>query len=237
MRLLSSASLLVVLVAVPASAGPVSHALETGADGSILLVDLERARLLRWHEGELSVLSALEGVPAGDARQNLISSIDGEIFLGVKKSVFRVLDGGGLEATKPPAGLKNLFRGRPADLAPDGSVFVAADFKQIERSLPGGDTHPVLINDTISRIHSMAVTPYGRVFFSNSSEIAKLKADGSVEVLLDVRGDTILGLAALGENECLLLRQDRDGRQTLERLDNFGNVEVVVTAEQISNAV
>lgn len=134
----------------------------------------------------------------------------------------------------PPAELKALFANRPGDLAPDGSVYVTRDFRNIERSLPGGDSHPVLITDVISKIHSMSVTPYGRVFFANNAEVAKLNAKGEVEVLQELDGDVILGMAAENENSVLVLRRRKSEAPRLERIDNFGTSHVLVTAEQIS---
>jgi len=232
-RIILSVSLVLVLGAAPGVAGPTSHAMEVGEDGSVLFVDLERGRLLRFHAGQLTVVAELEGVLVGDAVQNLVRSIDGELYLGQKKTVWRVTSDGELEAAKPPPELKVLFVNRPGDLAPDGSVYLARDFKNIKRSLPGGDAHPVLTTDVISKIHTFAVTPYGRVFFANNAEIAKLGAEGEVEILQKIERERIFGLAALGENSVLVLRR-RNGEGTrLERLDAFGNAEVLVSADHI----
>ena len=95
---------------------------------------------------------------------------------------------------------------------------------------------PVLATDNISKIHSLAVTPYGRVFFGNSSEVAKLEADGSVKIIIELEGDTVLGLAALGENQFLILRKRKGGDTSLDRVDAFGNVEIVLDANQIASA-
>lgn len=235
-RLMLSVSLLAVLVAGPASAGPTSHALEVAPDGSVLFVDLAQNRLLRFHEGELSVASSLDGVPQGDNLQNLVQALDGELYLGLKKTVWKIADDGSMETIKAPQELKPLFGGRPGDLGRDGSVYVARDFKNVERTLPGGDTLPVLATDNISKIHSLAVTPYGRVFFGNSSEVAKLEADGSVKIIIELEGDTVLGLAALGENQFLILRKRKGGDTSLDRVDAFGNVEIVLDANQIASA-
>ena len=82
----------------------------------------------------------------------------------------------------------------------------------------------------------MAVTPYGRIFFSNGAEVAKLEADGSVKIFLELDGDAVLGLAALGENRFVLLRRAKGGAVNLERVDAFGNVEVLLTPDQIASA-
>ena len=161
-RLVLSVSLLAVLVAVPASAGPTSHALAMARDGSILFVDLDQNRLLRLHEGELSVASNLDGVPEGDHLQNLILTLDDELYIGVKKTIWRIAADGSVEAATPPKKLKSLFGGKPGDLGRDGSVYLARDSRSIERSLPGGDALPVLATDYIGRIQSMAVTPLAR---------------------------------------------------------------------------
>jgi len=208
--------------------------MELDEDGAVLFVDLERGRLLRFFEGQLSVMSALEGVPEDDARRNLIRSIDGELYLGQKKAVWKVTPAGDVEAAKPPSELKSLFLNRPGDLAPDGSVYVARDFKNIQRSLPGGDTHPVLITDVISKIHSFSVTPYGRVFFANNAEIAKLDALGEVAILQKIEGETILGLAAVGERVVLVLVQKDGEAARLERLNTSGDSEVLVSGDQIA---
>jgi len=172
-------------------------------------------------------------VPEGDARQNLIRAISGELYLGLKKAVWMVTPEGEVEAVKPPSELKELFVNRPGDLAPDGSIYVARDFRNIQRFLPGGDSHPVLATDVISKIYTISVTPYGRVFFANNAEIAKLDAQGEVQILQELVGEKIHGLAAVGENAVLVLRQ-RDGESPrLERLDAFGNAQVLVTAENI----
>lgn len=233
-RTLLSVSLLLVFGSLPAAAGPTSHAMELDEDGSVLFVDLENGRLLRLRDGQLMVVAQLDEVPDGDARKNLIRSIDGELYVGQKKTVWRVSGEGEIEVTKPPSELKSLFANRPGDLAPDGSVYVARDFRNIQRSLPGGDSHPVLATDLISKIYSISVTPYGRVFFANNAEIAKLNAEGEVEILQELEGERIYGLAALGENAVLVLRQ-RDGEAArVERLDVLGNTEVIVSGEQIA---
>ena len=232
-RIALSVAIVWVLASLPALAGPTSHAMELDEDGSILFVDLERGRLLRLDDGQLTVVSQLEGVPEGDAMQNLIRSISGELYLGQKKTIWKVTPEGAVEAVKPPPELKVLFANRPGDLAPDGSVYVARDFKSIQRSLPGGDSHPVLAVDVISKIYSISVTPYGRVFFANNSEIAKLDAQGEIEILQEIDGEKIHGLAAMGENAVLVLRQKKVEGTRLERLDTFGNAEVLVTADHI----
>lgn len=233
-RVSMSLALLLAVGSLPVLAGPTSHAMELEEDGSILFVDIESGRLLRLREGQLSVVSQLEGVPEGDAMHNLIRAMTGEVYLGQKKTVWKIGPEGDLESVKPPAELKTLFANRPGDLAPDGSIFVARDFKNIQRSLPGGDAHPVLVTDMISRIYSMSATPYGRLFFANNTEIAKLDAKGEVEILQQVEGEKIYGLAALGENAVLVLRQ-RDGEGArLEKLDTFGKVEEVVSAAHIA---
>lgn len=235
-RLLMSVSVLAVLVAGSASAGPTSHAMEVASDGSVYFVDFERNRLLRFHDWELSVASDLDGVPAGDHLQNLVLTLKDELYIGVKKTIWKIDSDGSVIVAKPPKELKVLFGGRPGDLGLDGSVYLARDFKSIERSMPGGDTLPVLITDNISKILSMAVTPFGRIFFSNNTEVAKLQADGTVQIITELRGDTILGLAALRENECLLLRQDKSGSLRLEFIDTSGDSKVMVSAEQIASA-
>ena len=111
---------------------------------------------------------------------------------------------------------------------------MAKDFRNIQRSLPGGDAHPVLATNVISKIHSMAVTPYGRVFFANNSEIAKLDAQGEVEILQELEDEQVFGMVALGENSVLVLRRSASEPDRIERLDALGNSEVVVTAEQIA---
>ncbi len=232
-RWLLSVSVLFLLGSVPVAAGPTSHAMESD-DDSILFVDLERGRLLRLRGNELSVVAELDAVPAGDAMQNLVHSVDGETYIGQKKTVFLIGADGTLEPSKPPSSLKPLFSNRPGDLAPDGSVYVAKDFRNIQRSLPGGDAHPVLATNVISKIHSMAVTPYGRVFFANNSEIAKLDAQGEVEILQELEDEQVFGMVALGENSVLVLRRSASEPDRIERLDALGNSEVVVTAEQIA---
>lgn len=233
-RIVLSVLIVVALRALPISAGPVSHAMEVDEDGSILFVDLLEGRLLRLREGQLSLESNLEGVAEGDAMQNLVLSITGDLYVGQKKAVWKVGADGAVEAAKPPTELKSLFINRPGDLAPDGSVYVVRDFKNIQRSLPGGDAHPVLATEGIRRIHSIAVTPYGRVFFANNAEIAKLDAKGQVEILQELNGDTILGMAAQGEHSVLILRGSEQAPTRLERLDTRGNTEVLVSAEQIA---
>ena len=233
-KLVSSILLMAGLVAGVAVAGPTSHALEVGRDGSLVLVDSQQHRLLRFRDGEWSVVSDLEGVPPGDHLQNLVLTMEGDLYVGVKKSIWKIDDEGRAEPSKPPTQLKSLFAGRPSDLAPDGSVYVSRDFKTIERSLPGGDAHPVLITDMIGKIHSFSVTPFGRVFFGNNSEIGRLDTDGTVEVLLEMGGDKVLGLAAFGENEFLLLRRDKSGRLQLERVDASGEVEVLLRTEEVA---
>ena len=235
-RLVLSVSLLTVFVAVSASAGPTSHALEVTTEGSIFFVDLDQNRLLRLFEGELSVASGLEGIPAGEHLQNLVLTIDGDLYIGTKKTVWKISPEGRVESTKPPKNLKSLFAGKPGDLGRDGSVYLARDSRNIERSLPGGDDLPVLATDHIGRINSMSVTPYGRIFFGNSSEVAKLEADGSVKIFLELEGDDVLGLAALGENRFLLLRRVRGGAVSLQHVDAFGNVRVLLTPDQIASA-
>jgi len=234
-RVSQSVALLSLALALPASAGPTSHAMEVDGDGAVLFVDLQRGRLLRFHEGELSVASELTGVPAGDHLRNLVMSITGELYLGEKKTVWKIGEDGSVESTKPPAELKALFIKRPADLAPDGSVYVARDFKNIERSLPGGDAHPVLTTDIISKIYSMAVTPYGRVFFGNNTEVAKLTAEGEVEMVLEIKEGSVLGLAALGERAVLLLRRHEKDAVSLERIHINGNREVLLSVDQIAS--
>lgn len=233
-RVLLSVLLALGLCCLPAYAGSTSHAMELDEDGAVLFVDLEKGRLLRFHEGQLSVMSGLEGMPADDAKENLIRSIDGDLYLGQKKAVWKVISGGEVETAKPPSELKSLFVNRPGDLAPDGSVYVARDFKNIQRSLPGGDAHPVLITDVISKIHSIAVTPYGRVFFANNTEIAKLDAQGEVKILQKFDAERILGLAAVGENVVLVLRQKDAEPARLERLDTSGSIELLVSGDQIA---
>ena len=217
-------------------AGPTSHAMEVADDRAILFVDLDQNRLLRLHEGELSVASNLDGVPEGDHLQNLILTLDDELYIGVKKTIWRIAADGSVEAATPPKKLKSLFGGKPGDLGRDGSVYLARDSRSIERSLPGGDALPVLATDYIGRIQSMAVTPYGRIFFGNSSEVAKLEADGSVKIFLELEGDAVLGLAASGENRFVLLRRAKGGAVNLERVDAFGNVEVLLTPDQVASA-
>jgi hypothetical protein len=234
-RLFLSVALLTAVVAMPVQAGPVSHALQVTPEGAVLFVDLEQNRLLRYHEGELSVASDLEGVPAGDHLQNLVLTLDGELYLGERKTVWKIDSNGGAEIAKPPKALKSLFGGRPGDLGRDGSVYVARDYKNIERSMPGGDSLPVLVTDNISKIHSLAVTPYGRIFFGNTSEVAKLESDGSVKIFVELAGDRVLGLAAIGENRFLLLRQDKNGARSLEIIDPFGNSQVLVNSNQIAS--
>ena len=233
-RVLESVSLLLIASAVPVLAGPTTHAMELAENGAVLFVDLDRGRLLRYHEDRLTLVSELKGVPASDVMQNLVLAVTGELYIGHKKSVWMVKPDGAVESAKPPAELKELFVNRPADLAPDGSVYLARDFKNIQRSLPGGDAHPVLTTDVISRIHTMSVTPYGRVFFANNAEIAKLTAEGEVEILQELEKERILGLAAAGENTLLVLRQREGEGPRLERLDAFGNAELLVSAEQIA---
>jgi hypothetical protein len=235
-RLLVSISLLAALVAVSASAGPTAHALELSREGTLYFVDLERARVLRFEGTELSVASTLDGVPPGDHMQNLVLGLDGQLYLGLKKSTWKIGPDGRVETAKPPAELKVLFNGRPGDLAPDGSVYTARDFKNIERSMPGAQPLAVLITDNISKIHSIAVTPYGRVLFSNNSEVAKLKADGTVEILVELAGDEVLGLAALGENEILMLLRSKSGGVSLVHVDSSGTVKPLISAEQIASA-
>jgi hypothetical protein len=232
-RIVLSVTLVLALGSLPVLAGPTSHAMEVDENGAVLFVDLDKGRLLRLADGQLTVVSQLEGVPDGDAMQNLIRSISGELYVGLKKTVWVVTPEGELESAKPPPELKVLFANRPGDLAPDGSVYVARDFKNIQRSLPGGDSHPVLVTDVIGKIYSLSVTPYGRVFFANNSEIAKLDAQGEVEILQQVEGERILGLAAMGENAVLVLRQKDGEGSRLERLDVLGNTEVLVSADQI----
>lgn len=227
-------SALALVGAVPGWAGPTAHAMELTNDGVLFFVDLDRQRLLKLSGSELSVHSTLEGVPEGDPMQNLVLTVSGELYVGAKKLVFRIDDDGSIESAKPPGSIKALFSNRPADLAPDGSVYVASDYRSIDRSLPGGDSHPVLLTDTISKIHTLSVTPYGRVFFGNSSEVAKINARGEVDILVDLQGQTVLGLAAESENSVLLLRRDRDGRQHLERIDAFGNSATLLTDDQIA---
>lgn len=232
-RISLSVFLMVLVCVLPAFAGPTSHAMEVDEDGSVLFVDLDRSRLLRFADGELTVVSELEGVPEGDVMQNLILSIAGDLYVGQKKTVWKVTSDGGLEAVKPPSELKVLFVNRPGDLAPDGSVYVARDFKNLQRSLPGGDSHPVLATDVISKIHSISVTPYGRVFFANNAEIAKLDAEGNVKILQKLEGERVLGLAAMGENAVLVLRRKDGSSARLERLDISGNTEILVSADHI----
>jgi len=55
----------------------------------------------------------------------------------------------------------------------------------------------------------------------------------TVKIVIDMEGDAVLGLAALGENEFLLLRRDKRGDVRLEQVDAFGNPEVLLTADQI----
>lgn len=215
-------------------AGPISHAIEVDPAGSVLFVDLDRGRLLRYLDGELSVAADLTGVPEGDVRQNLVLTVEGDLYLGQKRAVWKVSADGSVESSKPPSQIKQLFINKPGDLAPDGSIYVSRDFKTIERALPGGDAHPVLTTDVISRIHSIAVSPYGRVFFANSSEIAKISAKGEVTVLRDLRGEKVFGLAALGENEVLVLRQGDGEGLRLEKLDSSGNTVVVVEPGQMA---
>lgn len=234
MRIFLPVFLVLGSVAMAALAGPTSHALELEEAGSVLFVDLDGGRLLRLHEDQLTLVAELAEIPAGDLRQNLVLSITGQVYLGQKKSVWEVTAAGELEAVKAPAELKVLFVNRPADLAPDGSLYVARDFKNIDRSLPGGDSHPVLITDVISKIHSIAVTPYGRVFYANNSEIAKLDAQGEVNILQKIEDEKIFGMGAIGENEVLVLRQKDGEAVRLERLDTIGKTEVLVSAEQIA---
>ena len=233
-RMILSVSLSFLLSPWSAVAGPTSHAMETDESGAVLFVDLERGRLLRFQDGQLSLLSDLEGVPDGDLMQNLVLSITGELYLGQKKSVWKISPDGAIESATPPKEIKALFSNRPGDLAPDGSVYVSRDFKNIQRSLPGGDAHPVLASDVISRIHSMSVTPYGRVFFANNTEIAKLDAKGEVAMLQDFYGEKVFGLAAVGENAVLVLRQPEGEGLRLERLDIFGSTQTVVSPEQMA---
>ena len=231
-RFLSSLALSLILGAMPIAAGPITHALEVEPEGSVFFVDIERGRLLRYLDGSLSVFSELDGVSGDDALQNLVRTIDGELYLGQKKTVWKIHTTGEVEASKPPADLKNLFKERPGDLAPDGSVYVARDFRNIERALPGDDAHPILMTDLISKIYSMAVTPYGRVFFANNAEIAKLDAQGEIEILQKLDGDKIFGLAALGENSLLILRQTEGAGLRLEHMDAMGKIRELVSAEQ-----
>lgn len=233
-RVFSSVFFLLLLGVSASSAGPTSHAMELSPDGSLFIVDIDNGRLLRLAGAELTIYSSLQGVPPGDHLQNLVLTPTGELFLGEKKAVWKVAADGSVNATKPPAQIKSLFIGRPGDLAPDGSIYVARDFRNISRSLPGGDSHPVLTTDTISKIHSMSVTPYGRVYFGNTSEVAKLNAQGEVEILVDLQGQAVMGLAAEGENAVLLLRRNRDGKLYLERIDIFGNAELLLTSEDIA---
>jgi len=207
--------------------------MEVDENGAVLFVDLDKGRLLRLEDGQLTVVSQLEGVPDGDVMQNLIRSISGELYLGQKKTVWKVAPEGEVELVKPPPELKVLFANRPGDLAPDGSVYVARDFKNIQRSLPGGDSHPVLVTDVIGKIYSLSVTPYGRVFFANNAEIAKLDAQGEVEILQKLEREKIHGLASMGENAVLVLRQKEGEGPRLERLDTLGTIEVVVSADHI----
>lgn len=234
-RIFSAIGLGMLLGGLPLSAGRISHAMEVTDDGSVLFVDIERGRLLRYHDGSLSVASELSGVAGEDAMQNLIRAIDGELYLGQKKTVWTVSPTGEVEAVKPPGELKNLFKERPGDLAPDGSVYVARDFRNIERALPGGDSHPVLVTDVISKIHTIAVTPYGRVFFANNSEIAKLDAEGEVAILQQIEGEKIFGLAAVGESAVLVLRQKDGEGLRLEHLDLSGNIRQVASADHIAS--
>jgi hypothetical protein len=111
---------------------------------------------------------------------------------------------------------------------------VARDYRNINRYLPGGDATPVLISDTIGKIHSLSVTPYGRVFFGNNSEVAKLDAEGEVEILVDLEGQNVLGLGAVNESEVLVLRRDRAGKQYLELIDAFGHTTELLTSEQMA---
>lgn len=217
-------------------AAPPYHALELAPEGTVYFVDLPRGRLLRLHKNELVVYSDLDGVPGGDHLQNLVWTHTGEIYLGDKKSVWRVGEDGSVEAAVPPSELKYLFARRPADLAPEGSIYVARDFRKIERSLPGGDAHPVPVNDRIGRIQSMTVTPFGQIYLDNGSGIAKLSSDGKVSLLLDNHGSTVLGLAAEDEVSVLLLRQDRNGSVDLVRIDAQGESEVILGAGQIAAA-
>jgi hypothetical protein len=233
-RFLSSLTLGLILGAMPVAAGPISHAMELDPEGAVYFVDVERGRLLRYEKGSLSVFSELSGVTAGGAMQNLIRTVDGELYLGQKKAVWKLSPTGAVEAVKPPAELKNLFKERPGDLAPDGSVYVARDYRTIERALPGGDAHPVLTTDVISKIHSMSATPYGRVFFANNSEIAKLDAEGEITIFQELEGDKVLGLAAVGENAVLVLRQSEGAGLRLEHLDALGKTRELVSAEQIA---
>lgn len=236
-RLALSVSLLTVFLAVSASAGPTSHALEQARDGTILFVDFDQNRLLRFHEGELAVASELDGVPAGDHLQNLVMTIDDDLYIGIKKAVWKISSDGRVESATPPKNLKSLFTGKPGDLGRDGSVYFARDSRNVERSLPGGDALKVLATDNIGRINTMAVTPYGRIFFGNSSEVAKLEADGSVKIFLELEGDDVLGLAAIAENRFVMLRRAaRGGAVSLEHVDAFGNVRVMLTPDQIASA-
>lgn len=232
-RILLSVSLVLCVVGWPVLAAPTSHALELDDDGSVLFVDLDRGRLLRFRDGHLAVMADLGVVPEGDLRQNLIRSVTGELYVGQKKSVWQVDTDGGLESVKPPGELKVLFINRPGDLGPDGSVYVARDFKNIDRSLPGGDAHPVLATDVISKIYCISATPYGRVFFANNAEIAKLNAQGEVEILQKIERERIFGLAAEGERTVLVLRQKEGESLRLERLYTSGDTEVIVAGEHI----
>ena len=219
----------------PAVADPTSHALEVTNDGTILFVDLDRSRILKLSGHQLSVYSELEGVPEGDHLQNLVLTIGGELYLGEKKSIWQIDANGSTAAAKPPKELKILFAARPADLAPDGSVYVARDFRNINRYLPGGDAHPVLTTDNISKIHSLSVTPYGRVIFGNNTEVAKLNAEGEVNILVELEGQDVLGLAAISESEVLLLRRSRDGDVFLELIDAFGHTRQLLTPDQVAS--
>lgn len=225
----------VVLAALAGSvrAGPPYHALELAPEGTVFFVDLPRSRLLRFNQNGLVVISDLEGVPEGDHLQNLVWTHSEELYLGDKKSVWRIGEDSTVEVAIPPSELKSLFARRPADLAPDGSVYVARDFRNIERSLPGGDAYPIPVNDRIGRIRSMTVTPYGQVYCDNGSGIAKVDSDGTVSFLLESQDGTVLGLAAEDEVSVLMLRQDSAGSVDLVRIDLQGESEVVLSADQI----
>ena len=217
-------------------AAPPYHAMELAPEGTVFFVDLPRGRLLRFNQGGLVVISDLKGVPSGDHLQNLVWTHSGELYLGDKKSVWRIGEDGTVEAATPPSELKYLFARRPADLAPDGSIYVARDFRTLERSLPGGDAHPVPTNDRIGRIQSMTVTPRGQIYLGNRSGLVKLSPDGTVNILLDSDGSTILGLAAENDDSVLLLRLDNAGSINLVRIDSQGESEVILSADQIAAA-
>lgn len=232
-RVFTSAVLLSSVLAGAVWAAPPYHAMELSAQGDLYFVDLPRARLLRLNQQGLVVISDLVGVGDGDHLYNLVSTHTGELYLGDKKSLWRIGENGSVEPSSPPEGMKYLFARRPADLAPDGSIYVARDFRKIERSLPGGSAHPVIVQGSLGRIESMTVTPFGRIYLDNGSELVQIDADGRLTTLRAGEGDTVVGLAAESEDSVLMLRLAAGGVDLL-RVDGQGESEVILSADQIA---